>query len=102
MIKTIVGLENPSYAVSGLSVPDRTAAATASSDAVRIGSAPIMTDRIVAAKIANRCHACAVRVPGGGVNQIPRATASVTTLVIRWRRRLGVVTGRPRLCYSRT
>ena len=57
-------------------MPVSTAAATANTDAVRIGNAPITTDKIVAAKIANRCHACAVNPPGGGMNQIASATAS--------------------------
>ena len=76
MMRMIVGLANESYASSADSVPVRTAAATAKTDAVRIGNAPITTDRIVAAKIANRCHACAVNPPGAGMNQIVSAIAN--------------------------
>src|SRR3982751_6311805 len=63
--------------------------ATASTEAVRIGNAPITTDRMQEAKIANRCHACTLNLPGGGTNQIASATASVISRVIRWRRSEG-------------
>src|SRR5262245_49348326 len=89
MMSTIVGFENPAYASPGDSVPDSTAAATARTAAVRIGKAPITTDKIVAAKMANRCQACALKVPGGGTTQIPRATASAITRAIRVRRDTG-------------
>ncbi len=48
---------------------------TARTEAVRIGNAPTMTEAIVAAKIAKRCHAGGVRPFGTGQNQIaaPRA-----------------------------
>src|SRR5215207_11408293 len=92
MMSTIVGLANPAYASLAVSVPVSTAAATARTDAVRIGNAPITTDRIVAAKIANRCHAWGLNVPGGGTNQIPSATASTIRRAIRPRRIEAVVT----------
>jgi hypothetical protein len=44
-----------------------------------MGNAPITTDRIVAAKIAKRCHACGVTLPGGGMNQMATATARLMT-----------------------
>src|SRR5687767_11851110 len=82
MMSTIVGFENPAYASAGASVRVSTAAAIANTEAVRIGKAPITTDRMVAAKMANRCHACALRSPGGGMNQrrtaMPSATARLT------------------------
>ena len=58
-------------------MPVSTAAATASTDAVRIGNAPMTTETIVAAKIANRCHAWAVSPSGGGMNQMASATATI-------------------------
>src|SRR5690242_5636983 len=79
MMRTIVGLAKPAYASLAASVPDNTAAAMASTDAVSMGNAPITTDRIVAAKIAKRCHAWGVTLPGGGMNQIATATARLMT-----------------------
>jgi hypothetical protein len=86
MIRTIVGLAKPAYASTAVNVPVSTAAAMARTDAVKIGNAPITTERIVAKKIANRCQACAVSPPGGGMNQIANATASATTRAMRVRR----------------
>src|SRR6516164_8687712 len=85
MMSTIVGLANPSYASSAVSVLVNTAAATARTDAVRIGNAPITTESIVAEKMAKRCHACALRSPGGGMNQMMSAAASAMACL----RRLG-------------
>jgi len=76
MMSTIVGFANPAYAAVAESVPESTAAAMASTDAVRMGNAPMTTEKIVAAKMANRCHAWAVSCPDGGMNQIASATAS--------------------------
>src|SRR5678816_1281873 len=59
-------------------MPVNTAMARPRTLAVRIGNAPIMTERIVAPKIAKRRHACTVSVPGGGTNQMMSATARVT------------------------
>ena len=46
--------------------PSSTAAATANTDAVRIGNALTMTDAIAAAKTMNSRHAASVRPSGGG------------------------------------
>jgi hypothetical protein len=55
----------------------RTAAATATSDAVRIGNAFATTEKIAAAKMAKRRHASIDKPSGGGVNQIPIASRAV-------------------------
>src|SRR3954465_11908657 len=45
MMSTIVGFANPAYASVGLNVPESTAAAIARTDAVKIGNAPMTTER---------------------------------------------------------
>src|SRR6478672_12255319 len=79
MMRTIVGFANAVYATLGGRTPVNTAVARARMLAVRIGNAPIMTERMVAPKIANRRQACSVSVPGGGTNHMMSATPRVTS-----------------------
>ena len=72
-IRRIVPFANPAYAFAGVRTPESTAMPTARTEAVRIGNAPTMTEAIVAAKIAKRCHAGGVRPSGTGQNQIADA-----------------------------
>ena len=69
----IVPFANPAYALAGVRTPESTAMPTASTEAVRIGNAPTITETIVAAKIAKRCQAGGVSPSGTGQNQIADA-----------------------------
>ena len=66
----------PAKALAGSTVPVSTTAPTASSEAVRSGKALTMTEKIAAAKTANRCQASLVSPAGIGANQMPRARAN--------------------------
>src|SRR6187455_2397513 len=95
-IRRIVPLANPEYALAGGSVPVSTAAATAMTEAVRMGITSATTATIVAAKMAKRCHAGVVRPSGTGENQIARASATIAARPITTRRLDGtVVTATP-------
>src|SRR4029079_15579847 len=85
----IVLLPKAVYAAAGGVTPVRTAMPMASTDAVRIGSAPTTTAKIVPAKIANRRHACTVSGSGGVENQMPSADETVAIRAINERRGVG-------------
>src|SRR5262245_51050875 len=75
-IRRIVAFANPAYAFAGVRRPVSTVAATASTEAVRIGKALTTTDRMAAAKMANTRQASRVKPSGGPANH--RITASRT------------------------
>ena len=64
-MRRMVPFPKPEYASSGLSSPLSTAAATARTDAVRIGRALTTTEKIAPAKSANRRHAGTLSPSGG-------------------------------------
>src|SRR5678816_1453414 len=79
-ISRIVPFANPEYAFSAGKRLVSTAAATATTDAVRIGNALKTTEAIAAAKSAKRRHAATDKPAGGGANHIP---AAATTIAVR-------------------
>ena len=73
--RSTLALAKPAKALPGSRVRVRTAADTASSEAVKSGKAFKMTAKIAAAKMAKRCHASLVSPAGIGENQIANARA---------------------------
>ena len=76
-MRRIVEFAKPAYAWAGVSRPVSTAAAAANTEAVRIGNAPTMTEKIAARNSANSRHAGTVSPSGGGTSQMTTASATV-------------------------
>src|SRR5262249_9062083 len=85
-ISKIVPLAKPAYAFAGDSRPVSTDAATASTDAVRIGKALTTTEAMAAANTMNRRHAGSARPSGAGTNHMATAIATTAIRVSRVRR----------------
>src|SRR5258708_3329775 len=79
-------LANPTKALLGSTVGVRTAAATASNEAVKSGNEFRMTAKIAAAKMAKRCHASFVSPAGIGENQMAKAKAKERACLSRLRK----------------
>src|SRR6267142_1299963 len=81
-------LAKPAKALAGVIVLVSTAAAAASKAAVSSGKAVTMTEKIAAAKIANRCQAWLVNPAGVSTSQRPITSANVAARLSRTVRRL--------------